>query len=180
MPDNNYKSYCDVDNIRVDLEVLKPANPSEYQDVFKLSHCTNSTFTRGEVYAMGCTENALDANRFCSAVIEDYYLSGGAQASVVIKGKSAITLKQVVINHDPKSWTDILVDDYSDQSKEASAVILDDVKRVDGKEVRVVFGRFMKPTFFKGNYKVLWITTIGLHIYNILKDLYVKFIPKKT
>jgi len=179
MSDNNYKSYGDTDGLHIDGLVVDPeaagVDMRTLDDVLKFSHLTNSSFYGGQVVAGDARENAIDANRYCTGVtVSGFKLSGGRQASIVVKGGSQLVFNDIIISAHPDSWCDVLVDDWSDQSQEPSLVALSNVRRLDGKPVRVVYGRFRKPTFIGGNCKVSWTLTVGLHAYVFFKGLGVK------
>ena len=171
MPDVNFTSYADQVGISVSNLQVVPADPSSYDDTLKISHCISCSFTGGVV--VGGRENALDLNRKCEDVtVSLLELHGGRQASIVCKGGCrGVVLRDMVISPDPKSWTDILWDDWSAQSTDPSSGVLDNVVRHDGKPVRIVFGRFRLPLVLRSKVRVLWIYSIGLHLYNLGKDL---------
>lgn len=176
--DINFRSFADQDNVHLDGAVFDPSAEGEDEkliaDALKFSHLTNSSFTRGRVLAELVKENAVDANRLCENVhVEDYLLVGGAQAAIVCKGGCKnMVFSRVKITPAASAWCDVLWDDYSDQSKAPSTGELIDVVRTDGKPVRVVFGRFVRPKIVGGNCKIDWVRTIGLHAYNLAKDIY--------
>ena len=169
--DVNDQSWSDVTGLRVSGVDLEPSNPAAWSDVMKLSHATDCQFTGGVVD--GGSENAIDMNRMCSdIVVQDFKLIGGQQAAVVVKGGCKnITLSSIVITPDSKAWTDILLDDWSAQSRASSELHLENVTRTDGMPVRVVFGRFHRPQIARCQIETLWFTSIALHFYNLGKDL---------
>lgn len=170
MADKNLQSYADQDGLSIAHESW--AGGLDYDDILKCSKLTNSSFLDCE--ASGGRENALDCNRLCHLLdfISCRFI-GGEQAAVVVKGGCKdIFFHDCTITPSKKSWTDVLWDDWSDQSKEPSTGDISGLHRLDGKPVRVVFGRWRKPTM-GDHQKVLWIPTIGLHVYNIVKGWFV-------
>lgn len=171
-PDKNYKSFADVDNLYISNVCFKPSS-EEFDDILKLSHATNCVVSN--VVVFGGKENAIDLNRTCENItILGCRLYGGRQAAIVVKGGCKnIYISGTQIAQDPSSWCDVLVDDWSDQSRKASEVTLVSCYREDGKPLRIVFGRFRKPKIASTNYRILWLPTISLHLYNILKGFWV-------
>jgi hypothetical protein len=179
--DVNFASFADRDGVRLDGHTFDPTAEgfkiSSISDVMKLSRTTNSEFTNGRVLAFGAKENAIDANRMCENVrVDNFHLYGGRQAAIVCKGGCRnMTFARITIHPDPKAVVDVIWDDWSDQSKRASTGKLIDVRRADGKKVRVAFGRFSKPEIVGGNCEILWLRTAGMHVYNyVLKPLGVR------
>lgn len=172
MSDHNYKSYADTSRIKVSGEVLHPGHPSDWDDTMKLSNLKDSIFLNGEVW--GGRENAIDANRYCRNVkVWKYDLIGGDQCAIVCKGGcSQMTFSNILIEPSIKARYDIEIDGWSDQSRDTSDVTLEEIYRKDGKPVRVVFGRFVKPRIIGGNCKISWFWTILLHAYNIIKGIF--------
>lgn len=173
-PDHNFTSYADQDGVRVDGITFDPTieGPlSSFADTFKLSHTTNSRFSN--ITVIGGAENAIDANRFClNCLITQAKLIGGSQAAIVVKGGCAqMNFVDVLITPSSQSWCDVLWDDFSDQSRRPSTGTLLNVRRKDGAPVRIVFGRFVRPDMMSMSYKILWFRTIGLHVYNMVKDV---------
>lgn len=173
--DNNYLSFADLQDQTFTVQDLRPADSWNYDDTLKISHCQFCSFTGGKVY--GGRENALDMNRECLAItVEGFFLYGGDQAAVVVKGGCrGIVIANTVIAPSRKAWCDIEFDGWSDQGSRHSTLELKNVVRNDGEPLRIVFGRFHRPTATNGTrIRVLWIPTIGLHAYNIIKGLFVK------
>ena len=177
MSDTNYKSYADRDGIFVNGETVdSTASADQISDTLKFSHLTNSSFNAMLVRATNAKENAIDANRRCRNVrVSNTELLGGEQAAIVVKGGCELmAFENVIITEDPKAPQDILWDDWSDQSQLPSTGSLTNVTRFGGEPVRLGFGRFSKPHIVGGNVEVLWMRTIGLHLYNIGKGVGVK------
>lgn len=126
----------------------------------------------GACSAYGGIENACDINNTSDVAIQGrLLLTFGDQAGLVVKGGSKCRTfgGSVVFIPSALSETDILVDDWSDQSQAASEVDLN-ATRADGHPVRVVFGRFRCPKI-QGPSKIVWGWTVGLHAYNIAKGI---------
>ena len=177
MADVNDHGYADCDGTTLTNLVFDPVAEghqlSDYQDTCKFSHATN--FTVKGCTITGGTENAIDCNRFCeNGLVVDTVLIGVDQAAIVVKGGCKnIVFKDVAIAG-VKGWCDVLLDDWSDQSQLPSSVTLDNVKRLDGKTVRVVCGRATNLTIINGNCKKMFWLSIGLHVYNWAKGLAIK------
>ncbi len=173
--DKNFASYADQAGIIVEDKIFLP-NQRGYADILKASHLEDSVFRRIVVHAEDATENAFDANRFCKRVqLLDSRLVGGKQAAIVVKGGcTEMRFDDVRIEPHPDSWCDVLWDDWSDQSQLPSSGAFRRVVRMDGKPLRVVVGRSIKPTFELCNYKILTWASIGVQINNFIKGRLVK------
>jgi len=145
-------------------------------DVLKFSAAVGAIIA-GKCSSTGGKENACDVNNSSSVVVAGTLaLNAGDQAGLVVKGGSSFsTAPGAAVTFTPSalSKTDILADDWSDQSQSASRVFIC-ATRTDGKPVRVVFGRFRRPVII-GPSVVVWPWTIGLHFYNPIKA-FVRFV----
>lgn len=175
MPDQNKYSFADAYGIIVASRTFSLELGESCDDLLKCSNLRVANFHDCKVLGNPeVRENAIDLNRFCEHVtFTQCCIKGGNQAGIVIKGASSdISFINCWIARSAKSWTDVLVDDWSDQSQEASTRIdLRGLTMGDGSKVRVVFGRWKKP-LMNENQRILWIPTIGLHAYNIGKGLW--------
>lgn len=155
--DRNFRSYADVDGLYLGAGVVidPEAERESYDDILKLSHARR---VRGfDLSVYGGSENPLDMNRNCEDVeLCGLYLSGGGHCAVVIKGGSRdIRLRNVEIADVRSRWCDIELGGWSDQSLErTTGVVLDNVRRTDGKPVRVIVGHADDPTVLGGNVRV--------------------------
>ena len=142
MPDTNYVSYADIEDLRLEGEQYVPICPQYFDDTLKFSHVRNAR-VKG-IYVLGGRENAVDINRMCRDIcIEDSTLKGGDQATVVVKGGSeSIIFDRVIHVPSPKAWCEFLLGDWSDQStaKTRGVVIINNRTNTD-QPVRVVVGR---------------------------------------
>jgi len=116
MPDTNYVSYADLEDLRLEGARFEAPEPLLYDDTLKFSHVRNARVKR--VYVVGGRENAIDLNRMCRDIcIEDSTLKGGDQATVVVKGGSeSVIFDRVIHVPSPKAWCEFLIGDWSDQS----------------------------------------------------------------
>ena len=175
MPDQNKYSFADAYGIIVASRTFSLELGESCDDLLKCSNLRVANFHDCTVLGNPeVRENAIDLNRFCEHVtFTQCRIIGGNQAGIVVKGASTeIRFINCWIARSARSWTDVLVDDWSDQSQEASTRIdLRGLTMGDGSKVRVVFGRWHKP-LMNENQRILWIPTIGLHAYNILKGLW--------
>jgi len=146
--------------------------------------CAEGVIIRGECRVPGGTENACDVNNGSSvAVFGTLALWGGGQAGLVVKGGSRFRTEidgSVILIPVASSKTDVLVDDWSDQSSRPSFVS-GTFRRPDGQPVRVVWGRWHRPKI-SGPSVVNWRWVIALHFYNPLKGFvrWVLRIPRGT
>ena len=84
-----------------------------------------------------------------------------------------MVFEDVCIVPHPDSLCDILIDDWSDQSRRPSELTLRRVFRQDGEPVRVVFGRFRRPLIVNGNCHIQRLSSFGLHAYVLWKGMLV-------
>lgn len=173
MSDKNYTSYYGVTDLYINGEIVAPMEPILFDDVLKVSNCQRLMFENISVHAEGARENALDVNNNSKDIsFHSSIFYGGKQSSIVCKGASRLMINRCIIEADPASSVDILVDDYSDQSKLPSDILIKDTVRSDGKPVRIAFGRYRYPRIISTPHEICWFRTIGMHLYNHGKDLY--------
>lgn len=175
MTDYNKFSFADKDGVEKTGVLFQLTDNESCDDLLKCSKLTNSRFTDCKILGNeNVRENAIDCNRYCASVtFLGCKIQGGNQAVVVVKGGcSNIRFLDCTVTPSRKSWCDVLVDDWSDQSKNPSTNLdLTGLVRTDGKKLRIVFGRWVKPAYDKETARICWIKTIGLHAYNIVKGL---------
>ncbi len=152
MSDTNFPpgEFADQDRISVSDIVLAPPNlGSSLDDIFKLSHVTNSTFERITVVAGAQIENALDMNRMCCGnTFKQLKLDAGKECAILCKGGSCDNSWDDVELTRAGGHSDIFIGDFSDQSKASSVNNrFNNVRRKDGQPVRVrwTFFRARKP-----------------------------------
>lgn len=175
MADNNKFSFADQDGVEKTSVLFQLTGDESCDDLLKCSKLTNSRFDTCAIYGnANVRENAIDCNRYCENItFSSCSITGGNQSAIVVKGGCKnVRFIACNVTPSPKSWCDVLMDDWSDQSKNPSTgVDLTGLKRTDGKKLRIVFGRWTKPLYDERNARICWIATIGLHAYNILKGL---------
>lgn len=171
MSDHNYKSFSGLEGFTVINIEVSPEDPRGFDDTLKLSACSHFEFDGGRV--AGGRENAVDVNNRCAQGLFNHLrLVGGDQASIVVKGGSkGIVFADCVLEPSPKSWCDVLIDDWSDQSQDSSTVLLKNLTRADGRPVRVVAGRGVWPSIIGGNVRCCRIYSLCLRCYNSGKGL---------
>ncbi|MDX2187814.1 MAG: hypothetical protein SFV32_12835 [Opitutaceae bacterium] len=130
---------------------------TETEDTAKFSRCKRGKIVR--FTSFGGLENANDVNNHCEDLLfENGSFIGGEQAAIVVKGRSRnIVYRHVSIKRSRHSRIDVLWDDYSDQSKEYSTGVLDQVYTPDGSPVRLAFGRYHRPQITPGTkVRIIW------------------------
>jgi hypothetical protein len=170
--DKNYYSIADRTDVTIRGVVLDPRNdgidPSTIDDVLKLSHATSVLVEEVVVDAGGLQkENAIDMNRVCSdVVVRKCKLVSGKQNAVTIKGGCYdITLDGVDIVPGT-GHCDIELGNWSDQSQDyVRDITLRDVKRTDGKPVRLRVGHAKNITIIGGNVKEDKLASLMVKIY---------------
>lgn len=186
MSDNNLVSFADQSGLLIEGRVFLPSDwlmgagrASVYDDTWKLSHTSNSVFRNCKGF--GGNENAIDLNRMCENVrFEACELIGGDQAAIVIKGgcKNIVFPQEAptYVRRDQDSWCDVLLDDWSDQSRNPSRGIdLRGLRRKDGAKVRIVVGRGwgrVLPLYDKQHAEILILKSAGVHFYNLGKGIF--------
>jgi hypothetical protein len=174
MSDRNFASYTG-EGVIENREFLPPLESGRWDDVLKFSR--GKYRIRGRVSAYGGFENACDINNHSEVIVEDgaeLILVGGEQAGLVVKGNSVLRTEgtgKVVFKPGHRSRCDVLKDDWSDQSDHSSTVE-GNLERVDGNELRVVWGRGARPKVSNGQIQPIWWWIIGAHAWNALRGLF--------
>lgn len=176
-PDRNFKSFCDESNRTVADELFAPDNPSEWDDVVKVSHCEGFTFRNCIINPEGGNrEDGVDVMRK-SRHVEFYNCRVGAgnRYAFTIKGGSEmISLVNVTITgRRGKEGVDIDIGNFSHTlpNVKTGLVYLDNVSRANGEAVRVRVGWAPNPSVVGGNVKILFWASIGLKLYVLFKRL---------
>jgi len=170
--DNNKYNFAGQTDLYID-HLCFEGSPV-YDDTVKLSRSRSITFNRVKFDGGGCRENSVDLNNGCSQVTFkgcDFW--GGEQACVVVKGGcKQIVFDDCVFKRARSAWIHVLVDGYSDQSKEYSTVTLINCCTFDGSALRVAYGRKMRPVSVSTRRErvISGIYSLGLHLYNRHKD----------
>lgn len=174
--DINYFNVPDGTSLLEGL-IVSPDNPGQYDDLLKVSGKQNLVIRDFEVRGVGI-EDGIDCNRLCENVLfENGKVDSGKDLAFTIKGGCRnIHLKNILITR-PGNHCEIELGNHSDQSwNKTTGVILENVRRADGKPVRVAWGRADKPKVIGGNVKFCWGWTVLLHFYVYLKH-WLPFIP---
>jgi len=175
MSDHNLASFADHYDLLIEDRVFLPPAGEHIEDSLKCSSLTRSTFRR--CVSFGGLENALDCNRLCRDLrFESCSFFNGEQAAIVIKGGcERITFTGCLLCRAEKSWCDVLLDDWSDQSRQPSREIdLRGLHRTDGAKVRIVVGRGwgrILPSYNPAHAEILFVKSVGVHLYNLVKGL---------
>ena len=173
MSDHNLASFADQYGLLVEDRTF--SGGSAYDDILKCSCLKRSAFRN--CHSTGGEENALDCNRFCQDLLfNGCIFSGGKQAAIVIKGCcERIIFTDCLLSRTTKSWCDVLIDDWSDQSRQPSREIdLRGLRRGDGAKVRIVVGRGwgrILPSYNPAHAEILFVKSVGVHLYNLVKGL---------
>lgn len=117
-----------------------PANPGQYNDILKLSNKQGLSLTNVQV-SHG-QEDCVDINNHCANITlqGEFGVEGSGRQCFTIKGESKDIFISGVI-HTPGNSTDVEIGNWSDQSYGLSSNIHVDLRRADGKPVRVRIGR---------------------------------------
>ncbi len=182
MSDNNYQSYADEDGLHVDgMTLAPPYGGFAFDDIWKLSHVTNSTFSNVKVIAGAQRENALDSNRNCTGnTLRGLQLDAGKQCAVLLKdGWCDNVVDDVLITH-AGGHSDWYEGDYSDQGGDKNTGNrYNNVRRIDGQPVRVAwtFFRAEKPRFTNSNVRYQYCLSALRTLYVELKYAFPIIIP---
>lgn len=166
-------TFADVADLVIDGLTIDPASagvdPATLCDLVKLSHARRITLRNLVVRGGKQRENAIDANRMCEDVLIDgAELEAGRQNAITIKGGCRrIHLRNVLIAR-AGGHCDIELGNWSDQSFErVTKVTLENVRRADGKPVRLRVGHAAFPTIIGGNVRYMRIESYALKAYCI-------------
>lgn len=119
--------------------IFMPADASQYSDILKFSGRQMFSLTNAKV-SQG-REDCVDINNKCANITVQgmFAVDGSGKQVLTIKGESRdIFISGVIVK--PGSKTDVEIGNWSDQSKKKSTNIHVDLRRADGKPVRVVIG----------------------------------------
>jgi hypothetical protein len=158
--DNNYPPGDFADRLGDSFGPLLLApvrDGADYDDIFKVSHCSGCTFNEITVSAGQQKENAIDLNRESYAnLFNGLKLDGGKQGAILIKGGSCGNIFNDVLITNASGHSDVMIGGYSGQSKKTSrGNRFVGIRRIDGKPVRYAytFTRAEKPIFVDSNVK---------------------------
>lgn len=171
-PDINYRNYADCKNVIVLDEIIAPPNPSNYDDILKLSNVQ-------DVLVSGCTinpdggnrEDGVDIMRYCARVkIADCRVGAGKKYAFTIKGGcDDILLENVLITRRGGGWerVDIDIGNYSSTVPDAKTgrVIVREVRAIDDLPVRLRIGWAKEVIVEGGNVEILRCQSAGLKVY---------------
>lgn len=167
--DNNFRSYADVDGVTIKDEVITPDNPTQYNDILKLSNAKNVDIIGA--FITGGSEDCVDMNRNCQNVfIANTALCPNGKFGVTIKGGTRSVIIQNVEFVKHGSETDIDIGNWSDQSNEpVRQVTLANVRAMDERPVRVRVLWGERPNVIGGNVKLIVYPKILVQIYRFLR-----------
>lgn len=174
-PDNNYRSYADKSHFVVSDETISPENPSQYDDVLKISCCKDAEFHGCIINPNGGNrEDGVDIMRYCEHVvlIGCGVGCGGKYAFTIKGGSDQITLSNVTVIGEPGSeGVDIDIGNFSSTVPNAKTgtVYLEQVTHQSGRAVRVRVGWASRPVITGGNVRVLFWQSIELKFYVLIK-----------
>jgi len=183
-PDVNYESIADnLHPVSIHDRTIQPENPSEWDDILKMSNAWAVTVLGCEINPMGGNrEDGVDINNHSRDILfRNCRVTSGEKYAFTIKGGSRyITLRDITIKGPRgKEGVDIDIGNYSDQSNAMTHDInLDNVNREDGEPVTIRIGRGCDVNITNSNVKVLVLQSFGLKVYVWAKYTLVKLIEK--
>lgn len=153
-----------------------PENPEDYSDILKFSN--RQGFSLTDVQVAHGDEDCVDINNHCSNITLQgrFGVKGLGSQCFTIKGGSENIFVSGVIQT-PGTSTDVEIGNWSDQSYNKSSNIHIDLRRADGKPVRVRIGR-AENVHLGANCKKDILGSIGLTIYWWAKWAFVKVTGK--
>lgn len=180
--DTNYESYVDECWVEVQARAIGDVeNWSAYDDMLKFSNCWNVNVNNCVV--VGGREDCIDMCRG-----GDYRVQN---SSLIIMGKNGITCKCGVeglrvegVEFDGYGmFSEIEIGMFSKYDKfpfknKVQGVIISDVKRKDGKKVRVWVWNGTKPVVRGGNVRVVRVPRIIWVWYFLFRQFCVKYLEK--
>ena len=171
-PDTNFLSYADQSGVVLEHQVIDPADPENYDDILKISNCHDVVVRNCWINTGGGNrEDGIDIMRTSSNVrIENTIVAAGSKYAFTIKGGSYdIALKDITITRGGSGWEGVDIDlgNYSSTCPDIKTgrVTLDNVRRWDGKPVRIRVGWAADPVIIGGNCKVLGWQSLALKLY---------------
>ena len=178
MSDTNYPPgvFAYQDRIEIcGLSLSPPDGGVGFDDLFKLSHVTNSTFDTVLVNGGKQNENALDCNNGCTGNrFHKLTLSAGKECAVLLKDGFCNNVIDdcLILNHGGNS--DWYEGDYSDQGgKKNTGNVYSNVRMADGSAVRVswTFFRAEKPAFIDSKIEYQYLLSAVRTVYVEAKRL---------
>lgn len=170
--DVNYRSIADQQGYTLADEVIDPRadglSPAQFDDLLKLSHARDVLVQRCTIRGGGeQRENAVDLNRNCrNIVLADCVLEAGRQNALTIKGGCELVTVARVTIEGAGGNCDIELGNWSDQSTApVRGVRLLDVRRSDGRPVRLRVGRAEMPRIEGGNVRLDRLGSLRLKTY---------------
>ena len=177
-PDKNFKSFCDESDRTIADQLFSPDDPTEWDDIVKVSHCEGLTFRHCIINPEGGNrEDGVDIMRK-SHLIEFYNcrVGTGKRYAFTIKGGSdMISLANVTVTgRQGTEGVDIDIGNFSHTlpNVKTGRVYLDNVGRSNGQPVTVRVGWAPWPVVTGGNVKVLFWASMGLKLYVLFKRLF--------
>lgn len=178
MSDKNYYSIADESGVELVGKTLDPRadgiDPSLFDDILKISHSNNVTISSVIVDAGGMQrENAIDMNRECRTVlVQNCKLVSGMQNAITIKGGCEQIIIENVEMVPGRGHADIELGNWSDQSqKRTTKVTLINVRRTDGKPVRLTVGNADYPAIHGSNIEYQWARSWLVKAYVFIRGL---------
>lgn len=175
-PDNNFQSYAGVSDLTVVNQEYSPDDPSNIDDVLKISHSERITFIKCDINPKGGNrEDGVDVmNNSKNIRFSECSVGCGKYAFTIKGGSNFVWLDNVVIHgkHGIEG-VDIDIGNFSSTvpDDKTGIVMLDNVTRKDGKPVRVRVGWASYPVITGGNVKVLFWQSLILKAYVAFKRL---------
>lgn len=171
-PDANFRSYADETDLVLEWLSIAPQmegkDAADFDDLLKFSRVQRARVSRCLIRGNGRQrENAIDLNRGCEdIVIEDCRIEAGRQNAITIKGGcQRVSLRRLAIER-AGGHCDIELGNWSDQSPARTiGVTLEDVRRADGKPVRVRVGNADWPMIRGGNVRIQYFQSYVLKAY---------------
>jgi hypothetical protein len=164
MSDRNFQSHADV-KVHVIGERIEPPDPENWDDTLKLSHVVDSVVEMCSI--LGSKEDCIDIMRGSVRLhVYSCELYPTGKFAVTVKGGCmGIVLENIVIygagketDIDIGNWTAVNFDKTTD-------VFITNVRRADGKPVRVRVGHATKPIIEGGNVKIDHLGSLLLKAY---------------
>lgn len=169
--DKNFRSYWNWKDQTVRVDPIHPTDGQTYDDLWKISACRNCVFIGADIIAPMPLhrEDGVDVSGLSDGVtLLDFRVAAGGKYAVTIKQVRNIILRNGVITRPGQNWERVDIDlGNRSQYRElkTTGVTIDNVRRADGKPVRVRVGHADWPELKNGVYDVLYAQSIGLKGY---------------
>ncbi len=173
MSDRNFRSHADQLGVHIIGERIEPPDPQNWDDTLKLSNVTGAVVEMSTI--LGGREDCIDIMRgSASVLIYSCELYPTGEYAITIKGGCVGVVMENIVLYGGGKETDIDLGNWTAVNFDKTEnIFIRNVRRADGKPVRVRVGHATKPIIEGGNVKIdhlgsvllkaYWWARFGLH-----------------